>query len=115
MISKIQLTTVKPSFKKEENPQKKGLKEEKKEFLQDFFESEYQEDLTKYKKTNLWSSIFLGLGFGGYSLLKGNIGGAIVSVAAAALAYPITNLFKPKKIKYDNKLQAELNKLENSK
>lgn len=111
MISKIQSAGYKPSFKNSSENTNIELTEYKKNFLTELAEKEYQQDLKKYKKVNLWSSIIWGTGAGGYYLYKGDTSGALISVVIAVITYPLMNIFKPKKEKYDKKIQEELNKL----
>lgn len=110
MITKIQSINNKHSFKNNGNADSKDLVEYKRKFLKDHFEKQYKTELKSFTLINLVSSLAM-LGWAGYDYAKGNKGRAISAAVVAIVSYPIMQLFKPKKEKYDIKLQEEFNKL----
>lgn len=110
MISKIQGTTNNLSFKDNSNVVNSELIEYKKNFLKDQSEREYQKDLKNFNGNNALCAVF-GLGWAAYDGLKGDKAGAVGLLIATAVLYPVMLLFRPKKEKYDEKLQEELGSL----
>lgn len=109
MITKIQSTNKNLGFKNNSNVENKDLVEYKRNFLKDQFEKEYQKDLKSFNRGNIGGALF-ALGWAAYDGIRGHKTGAIGMLVITAVLYPLMFLFKPKKEKYDIKLQEELNK-----
>jgi len=80
----------------------------KKDFLQKHYNEQYKKDLKNY---NIGSvvGLIIGLTFLVEELGRKNKIGAIVAGIALAACTPLHFIFKPKKEKYDDQLQIELN------
>lgn len=111
MITRVQSANFKVSFKDNSDKPKNELLTYKETFLKDQYEKQYQKDLQSFKKDNFLGLLF-GLGFVGLDILNDNGKSAGWWLLACAVIYPVTFLFQPKKAKYDEELQEELNKLE---
>lgn len=109
MISKIQSTGYKSSFKNSSENTNRELTEYKKNFFAEQAEKEYQKDLKTFNRSNILTTLF-ALGWAAYDYNKGDKSGAKFMLIIAAVLFPITYLFRPKKEKYDIKAREELNK-----
>jgi len=80
----------------------------KKDFLQKHYNEQYKKDLKNY---NIGSVIglIMGLTFLVEELVRKNKIGAIIAGITLAACTPLHFIFKPKKEKYDGKIQIELN------
>lgn len=112
MISKVQPINIYQSFENNLNSNNTELIKYQKDFLKEQYQKKYQNDLKDFKRDNILD-LLIGLGVAGYLLFTGNKKIAGVWTGICLLFYPLTFLFKPKVSKYNNKLQEELNKLDN--